>query len=283
MTEVPQPLIAVTGATGRLGGRVARRLAEAGARQRLVVRQPDRAPVLPGCDIARAAYHDGAAVAEALAGVDTVFMVSGAESARRVEEHRTFIDAAVAAGVRRLVYTSFYGAAPDATFTLARDHWHTEEHLKASGLAWTVLRDNLYLDVLPLFADDEGVLRGPAGQGRVAAVAIDDIADVATAVLREPGRHDGQTYDLTGPQALTLTQVAEIVTLVTGRQLRYHPETEAEAYASRARYQAPDWQVEAWVSTYLAIGSGELATPTDAVRRLTGVDPLTLEDLLRLG
>ncbi|MBV1850215.1 SDR family oxidoreductase [Catellatospora tritici] len=282
MTEVPQPLIAVTGATGRLGGRVAQRLAEAGVRQRLVVREPDRAPVLPRCDIARAAYHDGAAVTEALTGVDTVFMVSGAESARRVDEHRTFIDAAVAAGVRRIVYTSFYGAAPDATFTLARDHWHTEEHLKASGLAWTVLRDNLYLDVLPQFADAEGVLRGPAGQGRVAAVAIDDIADVATTVLREPG-HDGQTYDLTGPQALTLGQVAEIVTLVTGRPMRYHAETEAEAYASRRHYQAPGWQVEAWVSTYLAIASGELATPTDAVRRLTGVDPLTLEDLLRLG
>ncbi|GHJ48733.1 NAD(P)-dependent oxidoreductase [Catellatospora sp. TT07R-123] len=283
MTEVPQPLVAVTGATGRLGGRVAHRLAEAGVRQRLVVRQPERAPVLPGCEIARAAYHDGAAVTEALTGVDTVFMVSGAESARRVAEHRTFIDAAVAAGVRRLVYTSFYGAAPDATFTLARDHWHTEEHLKASGLAWTVLRDNLYLDVLPLFADAEGVIRGPAGDGRVAAVAIDDIADVAATVLREPGRHDGQTYDLTGPQALTLAQVAEIVTLVTGRPMRYHAETPAEAYQSRTHYQAPDWQVEAWVSTYLAIGTGELAAPTDAVKRLTGVDPLTLEDLLRLG
>ena len=84
---------------------------------------------------------------------------------------------AVAAGVAHLVYTSFYGAAPDATFTLARDHWATEEHIRASGLAFTFLRDNLYADFLPLMADEHGVIRGPAGDGRVAAVAIDDVAD----------------------------------------------------------------------------------------------------------
>lgn len=276
-------LIAVTGATGRLGARVAQRLTEAGLRRRLVVRDPERAPRLPGAEVARAAYGDAGAVRAALAGVDTVFMVSGAESAERVDEHRTFVDAAVAAGVRRLVYTSFYGAAPDATFTLARDHWATEQHLRDTPLAWTFLRDNLYLEMLPLFAGPDGALRGPAGDGRVAGVAIDDVADVAALVLREPGRHDGQTYELTGPQALTLEQVAEIITFVTGRQTGYHPETIEEAYASRAAYGAPQWQVDAWVSTYVAIARGELAAVTDTVERLTGVAPLTLDDLLRLG
>lgn len=275
--------IAVTGATGRLGARVAHRLAEAGLPQRLVVRDPSRAPELPGAQVRRAAYGDRAAALDALTGVDTLFMVSGAESAERVAEHRTFIDAAVAAGVRRLVYTSFHGAAPDATFTLARDHWATEQHLRDTPLAWTFLRNNLYLEMLPLFAGGDGMLRGPAGDGRVAAVAIDDVADVATLVLREPGRHDGQVYELSGPQALTLEQVAEIITFVTGRETGYHDETVAEAYASRAAYGAPDWQAEAWVSTYLAIRGGELAAVTDTVERLTGVAPLTLDDLLRLA
>ncbi|GAA1387377.1 SDR family oxidoreductase [Catellatospora chokoriensis] len=275
--------IAVTGATGRLGAQVARRLADAGLPQRLVVRDPSRAPDLPGVDVRMAAYRDGAAVRDALTGIETVFMVSGAESAERVDEHRTFIDAAVAAGVRRLVYTSFAGARADATFTLARDHWATEQHLRATPLAWTFLRNNLYLEMMPLFAGRDGVLRGPAGDGKVAGVAIDDVADVAVLVLREPGRHDGQVYELSGPQALTLEQVAEIITFVTGRQTSYHDETVEEAYASRAVYQAPDWQVEAWVSTYLAIRDGSLATVTDTVERLTGVAPLTLDDLLRLG
>src|SRR3954452_10467394 len=131
-------------------------------------------------------------------------MVSTAEAVDRRDQHRTFIRAAADAGVRRLVYTSFAGAAPHATFTLARDHWATEQHIRDSGLEWTFLRDNLYADFLPFMVGDDGVIRGPAGDGRAAVVAQDDIADAAIAVLRDPTRHAGQTYNLTGPEALTL-------------------------------------------------------------------------------
>jgi NAD(P)H dehydrogenase (quinone) len=272
--------LAVTGSTGRLGGRVARLLAAAGTAQRLVVRDPSRAPSLPGCTVAVAEYDDTGAVRAALAGASTVFMVSGAEHRDRVAQHRCFIDAAGAAGVEHIVYTSFYAAAPDATFTLARDHWATEEHLRASGMSYTILRDNLYADFLPLFADEHGVLRGPAGTGRVSAVAIADIADAAAAVLRQPSAHAGAAYDLTGPEALTLAEAAEILSRVTGRTFTYHPETVAEAYASREQYGAPKWQVDAWVSTYTAIASGELAAVTDHVARLTGRPATTLADLV---
>src|SRR5262245_55081850 len=209
MTELG--LLAVTGSSGRLGGRVARLMAAAGTPQRLVVRDPARAPALAGCTVAVAEYADGGAVRAALAGASTVFMVSGAEHPDRVAQHRCFIDAARAAGVEHLVYTSFYGAAPDATFTLARDHWATEEHIRASGMAYTILRDNLYADFLPLMVDEHGVIRGPAGDGRVAAVAIDDVADVAVAVLQQPATHAGARYDLTGPEAFTLAEAAEVL------------------------------------------------------------------------
>jgi NAD(P)H dehydrogenase (quinone) len=278
----PQPTqLAVTGSTGRLGGRVARLLASGGVAQRLVVRDPSRAPTLPGCTVAVAEYDDAAAVRAALAGASTVFMVSGAEHPDRVAQHRCFIDAARAAGVEHIVYTSFYGAAPDATFTLARDHWATEEHLRASGLAYTILRDNLYADFLPLMVDEHGVIRGPAGTGRVAAVATDDIADVAAAVLRQPSGHAGAAYDLTGPESLTLAEAAEILSRATGRRVTYEAETVPEAYASRERYGAPKWQVDAWVSTYTAIASGELATATDQVAKLAGHPATSLAELLR--
>jgi uncharacterized protein YbjT (DUF2867 family) len=207
--------------------------------------------------------------------------VSAAESVDRVAQHRAFVDAAADAGVGHLVYTSFVGAGPDATFTLARDHGATEDHIRGSGLVWTFLRDNLYLDFLPLLAGDDGVIRGPAGEGRVAAVAQDDIADVAAAVLRRPDDHAGRTYDLTGPAALSLGSVAATLTAATGRAVTYVPETVDEAYASRASYGAPDWQVDAWVSTYLAIASGELSALSDAVERITGHPARSLEDLLR--
>ena len=274
------PALAVTGSTGRLGGRVARRLAATGVPQQLVVRDRTRAPRLAGTAVAAAEYGDLDAGRRALAGTQTLFMVSGSETPDRVDQHRTFVDAAVAAGVEHVVYLSFYGAAHDATFTLARDHRATEDHIRASGLQWTFLRDNLYLDFFPAMVGADGMIRGPAGDGRVAAVAQDDIADVAAAVLREPISHASQTYDLTGPEAMTLAAVADQLSAATGRVVGYVPETLDEAYRSRAHYGAPDWQVDAWVSTYTAIAAGELAGATDAVERVTGHAPMSLTDLL---
>ncbi len=274
------PPLGVTGSTGRLGGRIARLLAAAGVEQRLVVRSPARAPQLGRTTVAQASYGDGEAVRAALAGLDVVLMVSGAESATRVEEHRTFVEAAAAAGVRHLVYTSFSAAAPDATFTLGRDHHATERIIEESGLTWTFLRDNLYLDFLPLLAGEDGVIRGPAGDGRVAAVAQDDIAAVGAAVLLDPAAHEGRTYTLTGPEAVTLTEAAATMTRLLGRPYSFLDETVEEAYASRASYGAPDWQLDAWVSTYTSIASGELAEVTDDVPRLTGRPATALADLL---
>ncbi|OKI31445.1 SDR family oxidoreductase [Saccharothrix sp. CB00851] len=273
--------IAVTGATGHVGGRVARRLADAGHAQVLLVRDPSRAPRLPGTTVAQAEFADRDAVRAALGGVTTVLMVSAAESEDRVDQHRAFIDAAEDAGVAHLVYLSFAGAAPNATFTLARDHWATERRIEAGGLKFTFLRDNLYADFLPALVGDDGVLRGPAGDGRVAAVAQDDIADAVTAVLTDPAAHVDRTYELTGPEALTLHEVAAVLAESTGRTITYHPETVEEAYRSRASYGAPDWQLDAWVSTYTAIANGELARVTDAVPTLTGHPATSSADLLR--
>ena len=138
----------------------------------------------------------------------------------------------------------------------------------------------MYLDFLPAMAGTDGVIRGPAGDGRVAAVARDDIADVAVAVLLGDG-HDGRTYDVTGPEAITLHQVAEELSRVTGRSITYHAETLREAYASRASYGAPEWEVEGWVTSYVAIATGELDVVSDTVSRLTGHEPMTLADFLR--
>jgi uncharacterized protein YbjT (DUF2867 family) len=276
----PNDLVAITGATGHIGGIVTSLLSAADVRTRLVVRDPDRAPT-GSTDVKQATYADRNAAARALEGVDTLFMVSAAESADRLDQHRTFIDAAAAAGVKHVVYTSFLGAAPDATFTLARDHWATEEHLRASGMSWTFLRDSFYLDFLPTLAGDDGVIRGPGGDGRVGAVARSDVARSAAAVLADPDRHAGHTYDLTGPEALSLAEVARTITEITGRATTYQLQTIEDAYASRLPYGVPDWQLDAWVSTYTAIADGGLATVTDTVERLTGTAPLTLADLLK--
>lgn len=279
----PVPTIALTGATGRIGSRVARRLATKGVPLRLLVRDPERAPDLPDTTVAVAPFADGSAVRSALAGIGTVFMVSGSESADRVEQHRTFVDAAAAAGVRHLVYLSFQGASPKSTFTFARDHAHTEEHIRASGMEWTILRDGFYADFMPGLVGEDGVIRGPAGEGKVAVVAQADIADAAAAVLTAPAEHAGRTYTLTGPEALTFTQIATLVGEATGRDVRYVEETLDEARASRASYGAPDWEVAGWISTYTAIAAGEHEHVTHDVETLTGHPATPLTDVLRLA
>lgn len=276
------PPIVITGATGGLGGRVASRLASAGVPTRLLVRDPQRAPRFEGAEIVVGDYADPASITHAVAGADTLFLVSGPEARARVPLHAGAIEAAVAGGIRRIVYTSFLAASHDATFTFARDHAATEDVLAASGLAWTSLRNSLYQDVVPYFVGEDGVIRGPAGDGRVSFVARDDIADVATAVLRVAGEDDaGRTLDVTGPAAWSFAEAAAALTEVTGREIRYHAETLEEARSSRAPSGAPDWEIEGWVTSYSAATTGELATVSDVVGRFAGHPPVALDAWLR--
>lgn len=275
------PSLAITGSTGHLGGIVARQLASDGIALRLLARNPQNAPMLAGAVAVQSSYSNDDATRASLAGVDVLFMVSGSESADRLDQHRTFIDAAASAGVGHIVYTSFAGAARDAIFTLARDHWATEQHILTSGISHTFLRDNFYIDLLPELVGEDDVLRGPAGDGRLAAVTRADVARVAATVLKDPAAHSKATYTLTGPEALTFSEVIQIISEVSGRKVTYHDETVEEAYASRRRWEAPQWQYDAWVSTYTAIAAGELAHVTDDVRTVTGNEPESLRQYLQ--
>jgi NAD(P)H dehydrogenase (quinone) len=272
-------VIAVSGASGYVGGATARLLAERGLPLRLIVRDLARAPDLAAEVRAASSYGAGGEMRAALEGVETFFLVPAEEAPDRVEQHKTAIDAAVAAGVRRIVYLSFVDARPEATFTLGRHHWATEEHVRASGMPYTLPRMNLYLDFVPRMVSDDGVIAGPAGDGRLAAVARDDVAAVCAELLTSEG-HEGRSYDITGGQALSFAEIAAELSRLTGREVTYKDETLEEAWASRAVYGAPDWQVEAWISTYTSVAAGDLAAVTDTVERFTGRPPLTLADIL---
>ena len=273
--------IAVTGATGGLGGRVARLLAEHGIAHRLLVREPSRAPDLPQARVMQfGGYDDAPGMRRALDGARTLFLVSAAEDPDRVALHRSAVDAAVDAGIERIVYTSFVGAAPDATFTFARDHFHTEEHIRSCDVAHTFLRHNLYMDFVPVLCPADGVIRGPAGDGRVAAVARDDIAEVTVEVLTGTG-HEGQTYDVTGIEPFTLTEAAAELSRVTRRQITFQNESLEEAWESRRPSGAPEYQIEGWITTYTAIAAGDLAEVTDTVERFLDREPRRLGDWLR--
>ena len=124
---------------------------------------------------------------------------------------------------------------------------------------------NLYMDFIPGMVAADGVIRGPAGDGRVSAILRDDVAAAAAAVLTSDG-HDGTTYDLTGPSSFSLAEAAELL------GARFEDETDEQAYASRASYGAPDWEVRGWVTSYQAIRDGSLDVVSPAMRELTGRD-----------
>lgn len=280
-------LIAITGATGQLGSRVVRLLAERGVRQRLLVRDAAKAPEVDGALVAVASYEDSASITAALDGVDTLFLVSGHESRTRLDLHRRVVAAVAEAGVRRVVYTSFLGAAPNATFTYARDHSLTERAILDAGLRLTALRDSLYADVAPLFVGEDGIIRGPAGDGRIGWVAREDVARLAAEVLLDDA-HADQVYDVTGPESIDLAETARVLSEVTGREIGYHAETTEEAWRSRAgaevRSSAPpteDWLIDGWVSSYAMIATGEVAVTSHTVEHVTGKRPWTFEEFLR--
>ncbi len=272
-------LFGITGVTGAVGGRVARSLVSAGLRVRMVVRDRSSAPDIDA-EVAEASdYGDEPAFRAATEGVSTLFLVSGREHPERLRQHVTAVDAAVAAGVGRIVYLSFLGAAADATFTLARQHFATEEHIRAGGIAFTFLRSSLYLDYMPFLASANGVIAGPAGSGRFAPVARDDVADTVFTVLTTR-EHDGQTYDNTGPARVSLAEVAEELSRVAGRQVTYVNQTIEQAWESRRPSGAPDWEIEGWISSYVAIAKGEMDIVTETVPRLTGHRGMTLPEFL---
>ncbi|CAQ01821.1 SDR family oxidoreductase [Clavibacter sepedonicus] len=281
----PTAVIAVIGVTGAVGRAVSRSLADARLPPRLLVRTPARAPDLAGTTVHEAAYGDHAASVAALTGVSTVLMVSAAEDEHRLAQHVAFVDAAAEAGVEHVVYTSFAGAEADATFTLARDHHAAEERIRTSGMTWTFLRDAFYIDFVSQLVGDDGAIRGPAGDGRVAAVTRAGIAELVVAILRDPAPHAGVTYDLSGPEALTMAEIAATVRAATvgaatGRTVRCEDETREEARASRAVGKAPEWQLDAWTSTYTARAAGEMGHVNDDVARVLGRRPTSLAESL---
>ncbi len=139
------------------------------------------------------------------------------------------------------------------------------------------MRNSLYADVAPHFVGQDGVIRAPAGHGRVAWAARADVARLAAVLLSEPG-HEGQTYDVSGPHAIDLYETARILTKAARRAITYHAETLVEARESRAGQ--PNWLVESWIGSYQMLDTGEGSVTSHTIEHLTGQRPMTLAEFL---
>lgn len=279
----------VSGASGHLGRRVVEILAEAGG-DRLVAttRNPDRLADLArrGVVVRRADFDDAESLAAAFAGADRLLLVSTdavGSPGRRIEQHRAAIDAAKAAGVGHVVYTSF--ADPDPRFLVAADHWATERALATSGLGWTVLRNNLYSEFLLALlreATAGGRIVGAAGEGGAAFVTREDCARAAAAALASSDM-SRRTLEIAGPSIVTFPDVARLATELLGRPVSYAP---VEPAALRTRIVAagqPGRVADLMVSIHAAMAQGKFRAATSAVEDLTGRAPTSVPAFLSSG
>ena len=274
-------MIGITGVTGKLGSYVADLVDKKGIASVHLARSPDRAKVYASAEIRKIVYANTPEVVEALKGIDTLLMVSARENPERVKEHKEFLDAAKLAGVQHIVYTSFYGADEKATFTLSRDHAQTEAYIKELGFTYTFLRDNFYLDLLLDIVLENGEIRGPAGSGKVSAVARKDTSSVAAEILLHAKKWENQTLNLTGPEELSMEEIVAFLSKETGKAITYVDESVEEAYESRKKWPAQTWEYDAWVSTYTAIKAGEQAGVSTDVEKVLGRPAMSLIDVLK--
>ncbi len=277
-------MLAITGATGQLGQATLRQLATKLPPDQLVavVRDPQKATALSaqGIHVRQGDYNDPASLVTAFAGVTTVLLVSGTDLAARAQQHRHVIDAARTTGVARLVYTSGLNPSAASAFPPSPSHAATEAYLRASGLAYTIVRDALYLDVLPLLVRPEALANGhfpfAAGNGSASFALRAEIGEALAAVLTTEG-HDNQLYDLAPAPAYSMQDITRVISTVTNRPLEYVPVSDDELTARLRQQAAPEPMVAAVVGFARAMAQGEFDVTSPVLEHLLGRRPTSLQ------
>jgi uncharacterized protein YbjT (DUF2867 family) len=278
-------MILVTGATGSIGRPLVRRLRRDGAAVRALVRDEAKGRAL-GCDFVVGDFDDPASIVDALAGVDHL-LLNGAGALPAdgeqpmVRQQKTIIDAAVDAGVERVVKVSVWHASEGGRLAEGA-HWEIERHLKASGLGWSILQPNGFMQNFLTgqgsFTAD-GNLVGAYGDAAVSYIDCEDIAACAAVLLTGRPR-DGETFLLSGPQALTHAQIAAKLSAALGRTVRYVNLTAEDMVAALTSQGLPPQFAEDVAVLTQGLAGGIAAPTTTAVRDLTGHSPRTFDEFL---
>ncbi len=274
--------ILVTGATGNTGRAIVDALVERGAPVRAMVRtEADRAKLRAGVEAVVADFDDTAAVPAALDGAERAYLVTPS-SEQAEQQQKRFADLAAKAGTRYLVLLSQLASDEHSPVRFLRYHAAVEQHVRDLGIGYTFLRPNLYFQGLLTFAGSisaEGKFFAPIGDATVSAVDVRDIAAVAAVALTEPG-HEGATYTLTGPEAITHSQIAAALTAALGRTVVFIDVPPA-AFADSIRGLLPPWQVDGLLEDYAHYRRGEAAAVSPAIAEITGTAPGSIEQFAR--
>ena len=281
-------MIVITAASGKLGRAVATALSQRvpASQIRLAARTPSKLNDFAalGMEVVAADYNDPASLDAAFAHADTVLLISSdGINEDRTRHHRAAIDAAKAAGVGRIVYTSATNPTRDSRFEWAGAHVDTEAYLKASGVPWTILRDNwsyANLDALVSQAKGTGQLAFPGIDAKVAYVSHEDVAAAAVGALLGEG-HANKVYEISGREAVSARELAVLMSEQTGRAIEA-VDVPLQAFADQFRAMGlPEWVVTGLTSFFATIGGGEYARTSDAVEQLSGRPSTSPGDYLK--
>ncbi|MGA1580210.1 MAG: SDR family oxidoreductase [Luminiphilus sp.] len=272
-------MILLTGATGRVGRAAASALLNAGLSFRVLVRDPAKLTLTDSrIEVITGDLGEAQSVQRALEGIERALIVMGNHPDQAVIE-RQFATLAREAGVAHVVKISSMEASADASAVLPRNHYETEQHIAASGMDWTFLRPNFYMQNMLMYAESiksTGSFALPLGAAVTAMVDTQDVGDVAAAVLSGDG-HAGQIYELTGPDLMTFHDVARRLGGVIGQSVCYREQTPEEFRATLERFISSRWQLDAVCELFAEIAAGSLAYRTEAVSDLLGRPPTTIE------
>ena len=274
-------MILVTGATGNNGIELIKRLSSLGAAVRGMVRkQHDRGSgTLPGVEFMTGDFDDPGSIRRALEGIERAFLVTNS-SDRAEAQQLGFVEVARAVGLRHIVYLSQLHAAGNSPVRFLRYHAVVEDAIISSGIAFTHLRPNLYMQGLLGFRSSiisEGRFFAPAGDARVSIVDVRDIAAVAAAALTESG-HEGKIYDITGPQALTHAEMASQLSDALGRDIAFVDIPEQAMRDMLFAFGIPAWQADGLIEDYAHYRRGEASSIASGVQLATGVKPHSFDE-----
>jgi len=275
----------ITGATGRTGAGIVRHLRAAGENVRVLVRDSDKAKKtfddLHGVEIVAGAFDDEAVLSKAFNGVDVAFLALGS-SPDQIRLETTIIGGAVKAELPHLVKLSSIATSHDSALFVGRLHAEIEDHLVASGLSHTLLRPASFANNLFYAANSvaaENSWSGAASTGRVAYIDIRDLSEAAALVLRDPALH-GKTYDLSGPDAYTFPEIAQLLSRILGHEITYIPVSPAERRSALLRNGISEWFAELLLSLETSAEAGQIGAVTTTLKELLGHDPRTVEEFL---
>ena len=276
--------VLVTGATGTIGGHVVRALRQRGVTARAFVRDPDKAASVLGTNVEVAVgdFADRASIERAARGIDSVYLAC-ANLPDQVAYECAVIDAVKEAGVARIVKLSGPGAVVDSPLTFGRWHGEIEEHLRGSGVPWVLLRPGPFMTNLLAFADtirQTGKLFAPAGSAEIAYVDPRDVAASAAATLTTSG-HEGRSYVLTGPAAVTYEEIAGALSAATGGAIDYVDVPPDVARQGMLDAGLPPMIADSIVEVFALFRAGGMARTTGTVRALTGREPGTFAQFAR--